>query len=252
MKKINLNVILLTLILCLSLSFLVSADNNKNELMGNFQLQGNRTIRINSKDYVPLEEVARILDYKYDWEREKTKVNGHLNRSNFETESFLIAYGYLYLPLEFYEDLFDLEIIVKGNKYYVYRIRPPYIPIISDLKLVIQTDKTHYERNEPIAVSLLLLNESNRSYTLRFNSSRQYDLVLKRYNREIWRLSDNMRYTQSLSIEVLKQGDYRLFTNLIEPGRDRFLLSSPVYTLEAEITTANGIIISDGVEIDIY
>lgn len=250
MKRINLKVILLTVVLCLSLSLLVSADNNKNQLMGSFQVQKSQAVKINSKDYVPLEEVARILDYNYNWELVKTKVKGHLNHRNFDSESFMIAYGYLYLPLDFFEELFDIEIIIKGNKYYVYRYRP-YIPVISNLKLVLQTDRTHYRRNELIAVSLLLLNQSDRSYTLRFNSSKKFDLILKRYNREIWRLSDNMGYLQSLSFETLRPGEFRLFTNLIEPGNDRYL-SSTYYTLEAEITTTNGMIISDEVDIEIY
>lgn len=252
MKKNNLKIILLTLFLTLSFSVLVLAANNDNELLGSFKLQGNRSIKINSIDYVPLEEVAQVLNCKFDWEREKTSIYGHLNYSRFETDVFMIAYGHLYLPLEDYVELFDLEIKNRGNRYYVYHIRP-YVPAIttSDLKLVLQTDKAKYKRDEPMAVSLLLLNDTDRSHTLRFNNSNLYDLVLKRYNREVWRLSDNRRYLQSLSIELLKSGDYRLYTELIEPGKGRYLMSRS-YTLEAEIITTNGIIIRDEVEIEIY
>ena len=251
MKITKLNFVLLTLILCLSMSFLVSADNNNRELIGSFQLQNNRAINVNSTHYVPLEEVAQVLNYKYEWDREKTKISGHLNYHDFETKSFLIAYGYLYLPLESYEDLFDLEIVVRGNRYYIYRNRPPYIPPSSNLELVLQTDKTQYKRNEPIAVSLLLLNQSELKYTLRFNSSKKYDLILKRYNREVWRLSDNMNYMQALSLEVLERNGYRLYTNLIEPHRDSFI-SRTNYTLEAVMTTSNGMVMRDEVEIEIY
>lgn len=250
MRENKLKVILFTLVLCLAFSFLVSADNSNNELIGRFQLQKNQAIKINSVDFVPLEEVARILDCKYNWERVKTEVNGHLNYSYFESDTFMIAYGYLYLPLDFFEEFFDIEIIIRGNNYFVYRINP-YIPVIADLKLVLQTDKNSYKRHEPIAVSMLLLNQSDRSYTLRFNSSKKYELILRRYKRVIWRSSDNIGYLQALSFELLKPGDYRLFTDLIEPGRDRYLTPAE-YTLEAELITSNGIIMSDEVEIEIH
>ncbi len=250
--KNNLKVILLTLVLCLSLSFLVFAvSNNNNELLGNFQLQNNKAIKINSQDYVPLEEVARVSGYNCDWDLIGTNVSGYFNNHNFESESFMIAYGYLYLPLESYEQLFDFKIVIRGNRYYVYRINPPYIPPRSDLKLVLQTDKSQYRRNKPIAVSLLLLNQSELKQTLRFNSSKKYDLILKRYNREVWRLSDNMGYMQALSLEVLDRNGYRLYTDLIEPHKDSFI-SRTEYTLEAVMTTSNGMVMRDEVEIEIY
>ncbi len=251
MKKINLKILVLTIILCLSLSFLVSADNSNRELIGSFELQNNRAININSKHYVPLEEVAEALNYNYDWDRKKTEIDGHLNYQDFETKSFLIAYGYLYLPLKSYEELFDLEIVTRGNRYYIYRNRPPYIEASSDLELVLQTDKTQYKRNEPIAVSLLLLNQSELTETLRFNSSKKYDLILKRYNREVWRLSDNMNYMQALTLEVLERNGYRLYTNLIEPYKDSYI-SRTEYTLEVEMITTNGMVMRDEVVIDIY
>ena len=250
MKKNVLKVILLTLILCLSFSFLVSGDNNDKQLMGDFRVEKHQSIRINSKDYVPLEEVSQVLDYDYDWQLEDTSVKGHLNNHRFKSDSFMIAYGYLYLPIDSFEDFFDIKIVIRGRRYYVYIIKQ-YTPIIPDLELVLQTDNTKYKRHEPIAVSLLLLNRSDRTHTLRFNSGKKYDLILKRYNREIWRLSDNMAYIQSLSFEILKPDEYRLFTVLIEPGKDQYLSSSE-YTLEAEINTTNGIIMSDEVEIEIY
>ena len=249
-KNMFLKVTLLTLVLCLSFSFLVSADDNDQQLMGDFRIEKNQNIRINSQDYVPFEEVAEILDYDYDWKLVDTSVKGHLNNQTFKSDSFMIAYGYLYLPVDSYEDLFDIKIVVKGKRYYVYLLKP-YPPVIPNLELVIQTDSTKYKRHEPIAVSLLLLNNSDRSHTLRFNSGKKFDLILKRYNTEIWRLSDNMAYIQSLSFEVIKQDDYRLFTILIEPGKDRYL-NSAEYTLEAEINTTNGIILSDELEVEIY
>lgn len=246
MKKIT--TILMTLVLCLSLSLITSAANGK--YMGSFRLDKDEAININSIDYVPLREVALALDYDFDWEREKAMIYGHLDHRNFEAKYFWIANGHLYLPISYYPDLFDLEINIKGNKYYIYSTKS-YTPVVTDLKLVLQTNKLDYRKNEPIAVSLLLSNQSNSNQTLRFSSGKKYDLILTRYNREIWRLSDNMNYHQAISYEVIKEGDYRLFTSLIEPGKYRYLPSGN-YTLIAEITTTNGIIISEEVEIEIY
>ncbi len=249
MKRNYSIVLLLTLILCLSLSFITSAANDNKELVGNFYLQSSQIIKINSNEYVPLEKVAGALDYRHDWDRVKTQVQGHINNRNFEANNYLIAYGYLYLPLDFYKDLLEIEIVKNGNRYYIYRDRP-VIQISPDLKLVLQTDKTDYERHEPMAVSLLLINQSNRSFTLRFNNNRPYNLALKRNNRVIWSYSES-DYRTGLSLEILKPGDYRLFTVLIEPGEETYLYRSD-YTLEAEIVSTNGVILRNELKIEIY
>ena len=132
MKKNVLYVTLFTLVLCLTFSILVSAATSNKQLMGTFKLKNNQAITINSQAYIPLKEVARLLDYDYNWERVKTNIKGHLHNQSFKSDTFIIAYGNLYLPIKLYEEFFDIEINIKGNKYYVYLIKS-YRPIISDL-----------------------------------------------------------------------------------------------------------------------
>ncbi len=244
--------IIFTGVLCLLLILLINnLTMAANVLKGNFFIENNKKIKFTNRELAPFTDVAKILDYNHNWELDKGEIRGHLRSNYFKTDDFVIAYGDLFLPVEFYENKFGIEIVIRGNNYFIY-VSEKFNKSerYDQFELVINLNKKNYDRYEPIAVTVLLLNKSNEKQLLKFSSGQKYDIVMERYGREIWRLSEGRGYLQSISVSELDAHDYLLYTNLIKPGSDRYLAEAE-YTLFAEINTTEGSIISNQVEIDI-
>jgi len=239
MKKLLVPFILLTLMLLLSGVSL--ADN---EPMGSFNVNIPQSLNIKSNEYVPLDEMASTLGFEFEWRFKKGKVEGSFGNATFSSDNFIIANGHLYLPIDIITNIFGLHIEIKGNKYYIYRLYQP----LYGVDLVLKTHQTRIQRNEPLAVSLLLINESNQTINLRYTSGKKYDLILKKYGREVWRLSQGKGFISVISTESLSPGDFLLYTELIQPSKNNYMYRGD-YELVAEITTTHGTITSNVVNL---
>ncbi len=233
--------VLLVSVFLLSMLLLVSTVSlADNEPMGSFNVKMPKSVDIKSNEYVPLDEVASTIGFEFEWRFNKGKIEGSFGNATFSSDNFIIADGHLYLPISIISDIFGLHIEIRGNKYFIYRRFQP----LYGIDLVLKSHKTKVERNEPIAVSILLFNESNRSINLRYTSGKKYDLVLKRYGREVWRLSEGKGFISVLRTETLASGDYLLYTELIQPAENRYMYRGD-YELVAEINTTNGTVTSN-------
>ena len=227
LKKLSFQIVCLVLfVICFS--GLILADQPQ----ARFKYKTDNYIDFQEKDYIPIEEVARALDYDLNWRLNKDQVRGTIDNKNWYSNNFIIYQGRLFLTKDFYKNNLDLKIKIRGNWYYIY----PVSKITSNLEIKIKTNKTSYEKNEPIAVSILLFNKSDDLISLKYTSGQKYDLILEKYNREVWKLSDDKGYIPSINILRIDAGDYKLFTELI-PEDVRLFYGT--YKLYVEIKTQN-------------
>ncbi|MFW5787912.1 MAG: BsuPI-related putative proteinase inhibitor [Halanaerobiales bacterium] len=239
----NNKVFYLSLVIFISVfSLTLSADEG--ELIGSQTIDLSDPVLRIDEDLVPLNDIASNINYSLEWELVEDEVQGSLGDLSFSTSDFIIYQNELYVNHDIFKPELGLEVEMRGNTYYFYRYKSE--PEIEELKLDLQTSETTLERKEPLAVSLLLLNNIGKDIEFYFASSRKYDLVIKRYDREVWRLSEGKVYTQNIIQQELKEGEYLLFTELITPD-----LNPGRYNLTAEIETTDEIIQSDSVVIKI-
>lgn len=246
-KKTFVSITLITIILLAIFTAEVLAAES-NQAMGSFKLDLPSSISVRKDDYAPIEEVADIIGVRVDWELNKGVIEGYFDRIYFEANNYVIANGQLYLPLNLYEDNFDIYIEIRGNNYYIYKriIRPR-----TNLDIVLNTNKERYRRNEDMAVSVLIMNNSDRDVNLRLPSSQEYDLVLTRYNREVWRLSSGKGYLTAMGELKIPANDFKLYTDLINPSEEANIYFG-TYELHVEINpSSDNTIKSDPIQIRI-
>src|SRR5690554_1265341 len=241
MKRKRLLISVLLLLFVMGISTICLAEEIEGEPMGSFKIAPPpKSINIKTDEYVPMNEVASTIGFDFEWSFRQGKVEGNFGNASFSSDNFIIAEGKLYLPINIISDIFGLHIEIRGNNYYVYGRYTHFYGV----DLFLQTNARTSSRRDPLAVSLLLTNESNRPVDLRYTSSKKYDLVLKRYNREVWRLSEGKGFLTVMSSDRLAPGEYKLYTELIDPSKDSFIPRGD-YELYAEITTSRGAITSN-------
>jgi hypothetical protein len=73
------------------------------------------------------------------------------------------------------------------------------------LKLVLTADKAVYAPNEPIRLTLKVVNETPKLVSLSFLSAQRFDLIIQdQQGREVWRWSAGRVFAQILGEEMLK------------------------------------------------
>ena len=236
MKKRYVYVTVTLTLLIISLNILAFADSP----VASFKFKSDKYIDVQGNDYIPINEVADSLNYDLDWKLSNDKVVGTLENDYFYSNNFIIYSGSLYLTRQFYENNFGLNIIIRGNWYFIYRNDSD----TDSLEIKVNTNRSSYDDEEAIAVSILFFNKSDELITLKYTSGQKYDLVLEKYNREVWRLSDNKGYIPSINTLKIAAGNYMLFTDIIPADEE---LSRGNYELYAEVKTSGTTIKSNKV-----
>ncbi|MFW6023089.1 MAG: BsuPI-related putative proteinase inhibitor [Halanaerobiaceae bacterium] len=234
-KQIIIMVFLLILLIGTLNASAIVFEIDDNEPVGSFKANIPNSINVENNDYIPIDQVASTMETELKWSIEGNKIKGSFGDFSFSSDRFVIANGHLYLPINILVNNFEIYIEIEGNNYYIYNNSKSN----PDIEFVINTNKTTYNRQEEMAVSLLLINTSNKEVNLRHSSSQKYDIVIKRYNKEIWRLSDNKGYLQAINNQQLSPDEYILNTELINPGQEKNFYYG-TYHIYAEITTRNG------------
>lgn len=85
-----------------------------------------------------------------------------------------------------------------------------------NLIFTVQTDKEEYKVNEPVRISLKILNCSADPVRLRFNSAQRYDLIVYRNGEEIWRWSSDKVFAMTLGSLMLKPGEGRKYAEIFD------------------------------------
>lgn len=237
--KSNCQKLFLLLLLIFAISICVNANEGMGEVMGSFKVDLPGSVNIKEDEYVPIDEVANTMGSKLKWELKGGKVEGSFGNVKFISDRFVLANGHLYLPINIFIDNFGIHIAIKGDNYYIYKKPEPDYYYRPDLELIINTNKDRYKRNEDLAVSVLLINKGKYDIHMEYPSSQQYDLVLVRYNREVWRLSSGKGYLSSIDSSNLRPDEFKLYTELINPSKDAHIYYG-TYQLYAEVKTLYG------------
>ena len=240
-------VILSVLVLFVVFSFTVPAVADQGEKIGTAPIHHSDPVRRIDRHLVSMHKIADHIGYQINWEVMENKVEGYLGDFFFSTSDFIVFRGELFVKEHVFNRDFGIELRDRGNHYDIYLHQPqPVSENGGDLELEVQAHATTVNRNEPIAVSIVLMNNTGEEEQLRFSSGQKFDLVMNRFNRERWRLSDGKGYTQQVIREDLGDREYLLFTTLIEPDVNRGR-----YNLEAEIITTEKTITSEPVVITV-
>ena len=83
-----------------------------------------------------------------------------------------------------------------------------------NIVVTVQTDKEEYRVNEPVLISLKVLNCSADPIKLRFNSAQRYDFIIYRDEKEIWRWSRGKVFAMALGSLLLKPKEERKYTEV--------------------------------------
>ncbi|MFW6035935.1 MAG: BsuPI-related putative proteinase inhibitor [Halothermotrichaceae bacterium] len=221
-----------------SIKIKTDGDNTVKKSMGSFNLKPPKSVTIEQDDFIPIDKVADVLNIQLNWNLSGEKVQGNFGSNHFTSDRYIITSGgKLYLPQKVFSDNFDIHIEIQGNTYIIYKYIDNYQN--NNLELVIKTDNKNYKRHDSMAVSILMKNRSNQQINLRYTSGKRYDLVLKRYNREVWRLSEEKGYIDAMNSMHLSPDEYLLYAELINPS-DSAYLHNGNYKLYAEVVTNNG------------
>lgn len=84
---------------------------------------------------------------------------------------------------------------------------------IGNLLYTISTDKREYRRGEPVQITLVKTNVTNRNLTLRYRTSQRFDFVARRDpgQREVWRWSRGRNFVQAIANVVLRPNGRQVF-----------------------------------------
>ncbi|MFW5787589.1 MAG: BsuPI-related putative proteinase inhibitor [Halanaerobiales bacterium] len=246
MKKITFIILVLFVMFLftgLTIPVQTESEAESEEMVGRFTYKTEGPISRLEHDSLPLEKVADTLDYNFNWDLWQGEVRGNIDDINFTVDDFIVYRNRLYIPIIDIEEILGLRIKKRGHTYYLYQKEK----IKGDeLELKINTHTDEINRDDPLAVTILLPNNTGEEVELRFSSSQRFDLVLTRFDREVWRLSDGRGYAAVSETKTLEDGEYLLFTELLDlnVGRGK-------YELTAEITARDKTITSEPLSLEI-
>ncbi len=107
-----------------------------------------------------------------------------------------------------------------------------------NLRLTLETSERTYGVGEPVRMTLKVENIGAQAQTLRFSSGQQYDFIVSRDDREVWRWSEGRFFTQALTQFTLAPGAERTFSQTWpqtdSQGRQ---VGSGEYNVRAVLTT---------------
>ena len=237
-------ILILALMIFLVSGWTVFTGAEDGELIGSLTIDMSDPVRRMDSDFIPVNRIAEHINYELDWELKDDQVEGYLGDLFFSADDYFIHQDRLYLPVDLFTPEFGLNIEQRGNRYFIFAYQKQRR--VAEIKVDLKTNTDTVARDEPLAVSVLLLNNTGELVEVNFRSGLKYDLVLTRFGREQWRLSDGRAYTQAIISEELEDRDYLLFTNLIQPE-----LRRGQYELTAEINTTDEIRKSEPITITI-
>ncbi len=97
------------------------------------------------------------------------------------------------------------------------------------------TNRREYARGEPVIITLVKTNVTNRNITLRYRTAQRFDFVVRRGpgQAEIWRWSRGRFFAQVVSTVILRPGESQTFRVTWDQRSDRGQLVPPsFYTIE--------------------
>jgi hypothetical protein len=111
---------------------------------------------------------------------------------------------------------------------------------MSDLSLLLRTNKMVYAEGEPLELTLEVVNRSPRPVTLQFRDSQRYDFLIRNaQGEEVWRWSADQMFAQILGQETLSPDGgklaYRIMTQ-VPLMRGSYIITGVVPALDAQLS----------------
>ncbi len=208
---------------------------------------------IDGEPQIALVDITNYLGKDLSWSFVGQRVVGHIDRNSFSLYSPTVVNGHLMVPLDFLRDVLGLYVYWDQQERRIIINRVIYIDDPAPKRGIIlglETDKDFYRVGEPIAASLVVLNRSQEKSRLTFSSSQEFDIVLSRGGREIWRWSDDRAFLQVRKTKELGPLDFWQYPVAI-PTSGHVYLTSGIYTLEGILKTRDEPLYSNKVQIEI-
>ncbi|MEN6372563.1 MAG: BsuPI-related putative proteinase inhibitor [Armatimonadota bacterium] len=102
----------------------------------------------------------------------------------------------------------------------------------------VKTDKQSYSLGEPIKMTFVVENPTQRNIVLKFSSSQIYDIWAEKDSKEVWRWSRGKFFTQALTSITLKPGERRTFQETWnQTSNDGQQVSPGAYSVFAQLMT---------------
>jgi len=121
------------------------------------------------------------------------------------------------------------RIFISDSEYYVqYAFKTR-----DGLLYYLQTDKFNYRRGEPVRMTLITVNVSNRPIRLTYRTGQRFDFWVTRSGREVWRWSDGRFFTQALDRVTLEPGESQTFRATWDQRVDGRTARSGIYRVNA-------------------
>lgn len=99
-------------------------------------------------------------------------------------------------------------------------------------------DSHEFDKGDTVSGKMVLYNIDDEDLTLEFASGQDYDLLLYKEGKQVWKLSEGKMYTMAIQTENLSGGESLVFEFEFESEED---LEPGIYELRGVITTRNKI-----------
>lgn len=114
------------------------------------------------------------------------------------------------------------------------------------------TDRAKYRPGQPVHISFVVTNTTNKPVVYNFSTGRQYDITLvDAKGRTVWQSSRGVMFTQQLTRLSLKPGQHKTYA-LVWNGHPfgNHRLAPGVYTLNARMTSEDRPAVTGGVVVN--
>jgi len=81
----------------------------------------------------------------------------------------------------------------------------------------VATNKAIYSPDEPIIITLTVFNYTEDSLTFVFTSSKRYDFIIKKDEKDIWRWSEGRFFAQVMGEEKIEPGETLIYKEIYNP-----------------------------------
>ena len=156
------------------------------------------------------------------------------NKGNKKLDNYpLLVNGHILLPVEFLVEILDINIIDKN------RDKPDYEH--DDVKTNIYINKTEYDEDDNMEVSIEIINRTDRTKYLEFSSAKMYDIYIKDTKGNIiYTWSKNKRFTQAFKeVKISANGivNYEEKINLSDFDEGTYYIEATIETTDNKYNT---------------
>ena len=107
----------------------------------------------------------------------------------------------------------------------------------NQIVLTLTTDQIVYHANQPIAMSLVVVNQADQPEKITFSSSKEFDFWLTSGDQPVWKWSGGKMFAQSLRTITVTPGKPLIYLAVFNPANTRVDLQEGSYKITGAWTT---------------